>query len=176
MNLLAFDHAAKISHISLDFAVSKISSSCLTCETSGFVVIFPDLWDLPTHLSTAHFSSVYHYYLCSWGIICCYGGGGQVIVDKVNHRCGWISLILHSGSYSFPWWCFRLVFLIHQQLSRWISKPLVFLSTKFQTNLESADKNLKFWWYWKELWRTANKSRPKSHSVTSGIGSAPRRL
>lgn len=27
MNLLAFDHTAKISHISLDFAVSKISSS-----------------------------------------------------------------------------------------------------------------------------------------------------
>lgn len=63
-------------------------------------------------------SSVYHYYLCLWGIICCYGGGGQVTVDKVNHRCGWISLVLHSGSYSFPCWCFRLVFLIHQQLSR----------------------------------------------------------
>lgn len=45
-------------------------------------------------------------------------GGGQVTVDKVNHRCGWISLVLHSGSYFFPCWCFRLAFLIPQQLSR----------------------------------------------------------
>lgn len=139
MNLLAFDHTAKISHISLDFAVSKISSSCHMWDFWFCCYIS---WPLRSSHSFIYCSVQFSVSLLSLlgGIICCYGGGGQVIVDKVNHRCGWISLVLHSGSYSFPCWYFRLVFLIHQQLSRWISKPLVFLSTKFQTNLESADK------------------------------------